>query len=64
MKKIGNVARYPSDREALRDRELVGREKLKDIISDRGEQRSKEERKIQLIYDAVKFYKGTMKKFG
>lgn len=60
LKKIGNVTKYPFEREALRDRDVVGREKLKDIISERQEQRAKEERKLQLIYDSVKFYKRNM----
>ena len=36
LKKIGNVARYPLNRESLIDRYEVGRSKLKNIIEDRG----------------------------
>ena len=60
LKKLGNVRRYKLDRKCIDDQFDIGREKLKNIVVERGKQIAIEERKLELIYDAVAHYKTKM----
>ena len=60
LKKLGNVARYELDQNALYDRFEVGAEMLKNIVEERGKERDLEQKKIELIYDAVRYHKKNM----
>jgi len=57
LKKLGNVARVPFNRAALNDQMAVGERKLKNVVSDRGAEIAKEERRFNVIYNSVTYFK-------
>ena len=60
LKKLGNIARYPLDPKCCKDQFDAGRKKLKNIAKDRAKEREKEQRKMELIWDSVTFFKKKM----
>ena len=57
LKKLGNVARCPFNREALKDPFAVGKGKLKNIERDRVTELAKEQRRLDIIYNSVTYFK-------
>ena len=53
---MSNVRKYALDRKYLKDYFDKGRVELKDIVKDQKEELNKEEKKIELIYDAVRYF--------
>ena len=62
LKKLGNVQRCKINMQCTHNQFVEGRKKLKDIATERMKEREKEQRKIELIWDAVHFFKKKMKK--
>ena len=62
LKKLGNVQRCKINMQCTHNQFVEGRKKLKDVAAERGKEREKEQRKIELIWDAVHFFKKKMKK--
>ena len=60
MKKLGNVSRYKLDKNCLLDYFKVGRAKLENVVQERKTEIAKEKRRLELLYDAVKFYRTKM----
>lgn len=60
MKKLGNVTRYKLEPRCCKDQFVEGLLKLKDVCSDRMKERKKERRKMELIWDAVNYFKKKM----
>ena len=60
LKKLGNVSRYNLDRNCLLDYFKVGRAKLDNVIHERKTEIAKERRRLELLYDAVRFYRKKM----
>jgi len=57
LQKLGNVARCPFNRAALKDPFAVGKEKLKNVERDRVTELAKEQRRLDVIYNSVTYFK-------
>ena len=57
LKKLGNVARSEFNRAALKDNFAVGEELLKNVVRDRRTEIEKEERRFNVIYNSVTYFK-------
>ena len=61
MKRLGNVKRCKLNKQCTHNQFVEGQKKLKNVAVERNKEREKERRKMQLIWDAVAFFKGKMK---
>ena len=64
LKRLGNVKRCKLNKQCTYNQFVEGQKKLLNVAAERNKERDKEKRKMQLIWDAVAFFKGKMKLNG
>ena len=57
---MGGVSRYPIDMRCLTNQFVVGDNKLVNVATERKEDIRKEKRKLEIIFDSVKYFKKKM----
>ena len=60
LKKMGNIARYKMNMECTKEFFEVGRTQLKNVVQERENKIAAEKTRLEIIYDAVAFYKKKM----
>ena len=58
--KLGGVACYPLSRECVKDLWVSGSQKLKNAVADRGKEQEREDKKLNIMFAAVRHFKTKM----
>ena len=61
LTRLGGVTRYKVNLECLKNQFVVGTNKLANVVAERKVEIAKENKKLELIYDAVNHFKKKMK---